>query len=41
MTKKGRGGQDRIQKPVKIRRKCVEVGGDYVENSLWPVVNKG
>ena len=40
MTREGRRDQDRIQKLVKIRRKCTEVGGDYVEMSLRSVVNK-
>jgi len=40
VTKQGRRSQDKVQKLVKIRRKCIEVGGDYVEKSLRSVVNK-
>ena len=33
--------KDGIQKLVEHWQKCIEVGGDYVENRLCTVVNKG
>jgi hypothetical protein len=33
--------KDGIQKLVEHWQKCIEVGGDHVENWLYKVVNKG